>query len=79
MGNILIIIIYMKIALIGLLILGAVSTVQAWINGVNMPWNHCGNDFGVSFDYNVYNEGFSRYRAAGANSVRVWVHYDANK
>jgi hypothetical protein len=44
-----------------------------------MQWNYCGNDFGVSFDYNIFNEAFSRYSSAGANSVRVWVHFDANK
>ena len=56
------------------------STLAAsWMNGVNMPWNHCGNDFGVSFDYNVFNEAFTRYGKAQAGYVRVWVHYDANK
>jgi hypothetical protein len=69
----------MRSALIALLFMGAVSTVQGWINGLNMPWNHCGNDFGVFFDWNVFNEAFSRYQSAGANTVRVWVHYDANK
>lgn len=69
----------MRSALIALLIMGAVSTVHGWINGLNMPWNQCGNDYGVNFNWNVFNEAFSRYKAAGANSVRVWVHYDANK
>lgn len=69
----------MKKSLLSLLVLGALSTVSAWINGVNMPWNNCGNDFGVSFNSGVYNEAFSRYSQAGANTVRVWVHYNANK
>jgi len=44
-----------------------------------MPWNQCGNDFGVGYSSSTFNEAFSRYSSAGANSVRVWVHYDANK
>ena len=69
----------MNKSLIALLLLEAVTSVAGWTNGLNMPWNYCGNDFGVSFDYNIFNEAFSRYSQAGANSVRVWVHYDANK
>ena len=45
-----------------------------------MPWINCGNDFGIGgFDHAAWDAAFTKYAQAGANSVRVWVHYDANK
>lgn len=44
-----------------------------------MPWNNCGNDFGVNYNSKIFDEALYRYASSGANSVRVWVHFDANK
>lgn len=49
-----------------------------WVNGLNMPWNTLGDDFGMTYNQTVFNESFTRYAQAGANTVRVWVHYSAN-
>jgi len=69
----------MNSSLVALLLLGAVTSVAGWYNGLNMAWNNIGDDFGARFDYNVFSESFSRYNNSGGNSVRVWVHFDGNK
>jgi len=51
----------MNKSLIALLLLGAVSSVAGWINGLNMPWNKCGNDFGVGYSSSVFSEAFGKY------------------
>jgi hypothetical protein len=55
------------------------SVVQGFVFGLNMPWNSCGNDFGVAYDSAVFELAFAKYSANGAKVVRIWDHYDGSK
>lgn len=50
-----------------------------WVNGMNMPWKSCGNDWGVDYNHNSWADLFQRYHSADANTVRQWIHFDGNK
>ena len=50
-----------------------------WMNGLNMPWNNCGNDFGSNLDKTAFSNAFSKYRNDGANTVRVWIFFNGDK
>ena len=69
----------MNRSLLALLFLSAVTSVAGWINGLNMAWHNLGDDYGAKFDFDVFNESFSRYNRSGANAVRVWVHFNGDK
>jgi hypothetical protein len=56
-----------------------ISNSYQWYNGLNMPWNNCGNDFGNNINEAVYKAAFQKYHNSGANSVRVWIFYDGAK
>ena len=61
-----------------LLCLLSLAIVKAFDNGLNMPYNNCGNDFGVSFNVDLFNSSLTRYAAAGANMVRIFIHFDGD-
>lgn len=50
-----------------------------FVNGLNMPWDQCGNDWGVSYKTATFDTHLSKYKASGANTVRQWIHFDGNK
>lgn len=52
---------------------------SVWINGLNMPWDQCGNDWGVSYSHSKFDSHLSKYHNSGATTVRQWIHYDGNK
>lgn len=55
-------------------------SLPSFINGLNLPWVNCGNDYGIdSYPESSFNDAFQRYCQSGANSARVWIHYDTNK
>lgn len=48
-----------------------------WLNGINLPWINFGYDFGgETSTVDQMESAFSDFRAAGINSVRVWIHCD---
>lgn len=55
------------------------ASANAWINGINMPWNACGNDFGAYYDTATFKEALNRYHNSGANVARLWIHFDGAK
>lgn len=46
-----------------------------WINGVNTPWDKW-NDFGGGFNFEFWQEHFSKLHEAGCNAARVWIICD---
>ena len=61
------------------LVSAAPLSPTAWVNGLNMPWENCGNDWGVSYDHQRFNTYLKKYKSGGANVVRQWIHFDGNK
>ena len=55
---------------------------QYWLNGINMPWNAFGTDFGTHYQWGplhdsaLFDEAFKKYSENGINTVRVWIHCD---
>ena len=56
-----------------------IAGALAFKSGLNMPWGNCGNDWGSSYDRALFERSFSKYRASGADSVRIWIHFDGTK
>lgn len=50
-----------------------------FLSGTNLAWKNFGNDIGFSGsqDLNYFNNFFAAVKAAGGNSVRLWLHTDA--
>ena len=44
-----------------------------------MPWQNCGNDWAVSYDSATFSASLTKYKNAGANVYRQWIHFDGNK
>lgn len=70
-----------------LLPIGAQSKIlfhgqDVYINGINLPWNNFGWDFGehdewgVGFDEQWFDDNFRTLADNGVNCVRIWVHCD---
>jgi hypothetical protein len=55
---------------------------EFFLNGVNMPWNNFGWDFGehddwgIGYDSTYFENTFTELEAFGVNSVRMWIHCD---
>ncbi len=55
---------------------------QYWLNGINMPWNSFGTDFGTHYqwgalhDSTLFDNTFKKYSENGINCVRIWIHCD---
>ncbi len=55
---------------------------EHYINGVNLPWNNFGWDFGRhetlgrGYDAEWFENAFADLEATGVNCVRIWVHCD---
>ena len=53
---------------------------EVFINGINLPWRHYGQDFGRARDgkyyYNrdYYHKVFSNLQEHGVNTIRIWLH-----
>ncbi|MDX2008025.1 MAG: cellulase family glycosylhydrolase, partial [Meiothermus sp.] len=47
-----------------------------YLNGINVPWNNFGADFGCRYDERYFERMFRELRQYGVNSVRVWLHID---
>lgn len=53
-----------------------------YINGVNIPWNNYGWDFGrhhtwgSGYNATWFESAFTDLEAAGVNTIRLWVHCD---
>lgn len=53
-----------------------------YINGINIPWNYFGWDFGVhplwgrGYDADWFENAFTELEASGVNTARIWVHCD---
>jgi len=53
-----------------------------YINGINIPWNNFGWDFGIhddwgsGYDAEWFEDAFVEMEANGINTVRVWIHCD---
>ena len=57
-----------------------VGMATAFLNGVNMPWNQCGNDYGQGlFDRSSFENAFGKYQNDGSNLVRLFIHYNGCK
>ena len=69
-----------KISKVALLAL-SLDQVDAtdYVNGLNMPWDQCGNDWGVSYTNSAFDAHLTKYKASGADTVRQWIHFDGNK
>ena len=52
-----------------------VGDQKIWINGVNTPWDKW-NDFGGGFNFEFWQEHFSKLHEAGVNAARVWIVCD---
>ena len=52
-----------------------VGNQKIWINGVNTPWDKW-NDFGGGFNFEFWQEHFSKLHEAGVNAARVWIVCD---
>ena len=52
-----------------------VGDQKLWINGVNTPWDKW-NDFGGGFNFEFWQEHFSKLHEAGCNAARVWIICD---
>ncbi len=52
-----------------------VGDQKLWINGVNTPWDKW-NDFGGGFNFEFWQEHFSKLHEAGVNAARVWIVCD---
>ncbi|CAL2105033.1 putative Cellulase family glycosylhydrolase [Tenacibaculum sp. 190524A02b] len=55
---------------------------EYYINGVNIPWNNFGWDFGEhhiwgeGYDSNWFKDSFKDLQENGVNCVRIWIHCD---
>lgn len=55
---------------------------EYFINGLNVPWNHFGGDFGTHiwwgamYDGDWFDNFFKECSEHGANVVRLWIHCD---
>lgn len=45
---------------------------EIWFNGVNTPWDQW-NDFGGGFNFEFWNDHFSKLHDAGVNAARIWI------
>ncbi len=49
-----------------------VGDKELWFNGVNAPWDKW-NDFGGEFNFEFWQDHFSKLHDSGANAARIWV------
>lgn len=49
-----------------------VGDKEIWFNGVNAAWDKW-NDFGGGFNFEFWNDHFSKLHEAGVNSARIWI------
>ena len=55
---------------------------EVFLNGVNMPWNEFGWDFGehhewgIGYDSTYFENTFTELEEHGVNSIRMWIHCD---
>ncbi len=53
-----------------------------WFNGINIPWNAFGTDFGTHYEWGALHDStlfeatFKKYSESGVNCVRIWIHCD---
>ena len=53
-----------------------------FINGVNIPWNHYSQDFGIhyqtgaQYDSTWFETAFTQFESSGINCARFWLHTD---
>lgn len=53
-----------------------------FINGINLPWNNFGWDFGIhdewgaGYDNLFFESAFEEFENNGVNCIRIWVHCD---
>lgn len=45
---------------------------EIWFNGVNAAWDKW-NDFGGGFNFEFWNDHFSKLHEAGVNAARIWI------